>query len=146
MFRNLNFLKQWFWVFPVAFIIVQQCLTFNMHADKFADVKGYTDIHWGNDFITVYQKRFLEVKSFFLKPAHMGYCSEPGQTKPTFYLHYVLTQYNLAPNIVVEDTNTDTILYNLYETIHIDPANNFHLRNGWHVIRDFNNGFILLAK
>jgi hypothetical protein len=112
----------------------------------FSDPVKYIHQYKDQDFITKYGERFSEIKSFFSHPARIGYCSEPGQDKPSYYLHYTLTQYYLAPNIIDTRTDLDTILYNLYESGQLDESTNFHLKNGWHILKKFNNGFIILTK
>jgi hypothetical protein len=135
-------------VFGFAFfLIVWQLWSILLKWDfAFSDPGSYSKQNKGNDYVTKYGERFKEVKSFFSKPSRVGYCSELNQDKPTFYMHYTLTQYYLAPNIITTNINEDTILYNLYETFQLNESTNFHLNNGWRVIKNFNNGFIILAK
>jgi|GEM_PF-2975971 len=151
--------KKWF-VVPLLFIMVwQQWITFSAHEKEFLNPIHFIKENYGNDFITQYGNRFVEIKKLFTKPAHLTYMGEANEDFSTDVMHYVLTQYYLAPNLILRNDylspeviilrNTivsDTILYNLYRTIHLNPETNFHLNNGWHIVKDFNNGLIVLAK
>ena len=168
----VRFAKKWL-VVPLLFIIVwQQYITFSNHEKEFINPIHFIKENYGNDFITQYGNRYEEVKKIFTKPVHLTYIGEANEDYNTGVMHYYLTQYYLAPNIVLskEDYNTDivhyyhtqhdlasgviprknivcdTILYNLYSSIHINQESNFYLKNGWHLVKDFNNGLIVLVK
>jgi hypothetical protein len=129
----------------LVFAGLQQWSTFEKYSLQFETPLSYTQQTFGKDFITLYGKRFTEVKQFLNETNKIGYYSENNQNMPTFYLHYVLSQYYLTPTLLEKNENTDTILYNLYDSYRIDPEN-YHLKNGWQVIKDFNNGFILISR
>ena len=145
----------------------QQWTTFLRHEEKFLNPIEYTKQNYGNDFISVYGLRFNEIKKMFPSPTKICYFGEENEYFPTWSAQYSLAQYYLAPHILIREVkhsysrffsppNTifeekdtascDTIIYNLHQSIHIDPKTNFHLNNGWHVVKDFNNGLIVLAK
>ncbi len=145
----------------------QQWKTFSVYQEKFSSPVEFTSANYGKDDITQYENRFVEVKKMFNKSARLSYMGEPVvPNNGTREMHYALTQYYLAPNLLfrnsdakdsvvfnngaspvtASDVHCDTILYNLYSTIHINPATNYHLNHGWHVVNDFNNGIIILAK
>lgn len=129
----------------LCIIIFQGYITFLKNEDKFEDPIEFVKQNYGNDYITQYGNRFEDVTKMFPKPIHLCYV---GESNSDFALGiYALTQYYLSPNILIKNNiNCDTILYNLYSSIHIDPNTNYHLQNGWHIIKDFKNGLIILAK
>lgn len=145
----------------------QQWTTFKVYQEKFLDPIGFTKKVYGNDGITTYEKRLEDVKKAFTNTTTLNYIGE--STVPnngTREMHYALTQYYLAPNLLFRNESArdnvlynngaspvsyssivcDTLLYNLYSSGKIDVANNYHLKNGWHIAKDFDNGFILLTQ
>jgi hypothetical protein len=132
----------------LLFIIVGQgYITFLKHEEKFENPLKFVKQNYGNDYITQYGHRFKEIKKMFPKPAHLCYIGEDESDFAIWLANYTITQYYLSPNILIKNNiNCDTILYNLHNSIHINPETNIHLRDGWHVIKDFNNGLILFAK
>lgn len=131
----------------VSILVIQLYTTFINYEEKFENPVKVTKQDFGNDFITQYGKRFEEIKKMFPKPVHITYIGEANEDFAFGATHYVLTQYYLAPNLILRNNVVrDTIIYNLYNSKQIDPTTNFHLNNGWHVLKDFNNGLILLSK
>lgn len=130
----------------LVFVGLQQWNTFEKYSTQFEAPFAYTSKTLNQDFITNYGNRFAEVKEYLKGSAQIGYSSENNQNMPTYYLHYVLSQYYLTPTLLSKNQNSDTILYNLYESYKINPMENYHLKNGWRVIKDFNNGFILISR
>lgn len=128
-------------------IVGQLYITFIKYEEKFENPIKVTKQDYGNDFISQYGNRYDEMKKMLNKPVRMTYVGEPNEDFSSGCLHYFLTQYYLSPNLILRNNVVrDTIIYNLYVSKQMDPATNFHLNNGWHVIKDFNNGLILLAK
>lgn len=125
----------------------QLYFTFINYEQKFVNPVTVTKQDFGNDFITQYGKRFEEINKLFLKPTNLTYIGESNEDFASGALHYILTQYYLSPNLILR-TNIvrDTVIYNLYNSKQLDPSTNYHLNNGWHIIKDFNNGLIVLAK
>lgn len=142
-----KFVKKWL-VVPILLVMAwQQWTTFLNHEKKFLNPILFVKENYGNDYVTQYGNRYKEIKNIFTKPVHVTYIGEANEDYNTGAMHYYLTQYFLTPNIISRnEIACDTVLYNLYWTIHINPETNFHLNNGWHVAKDFNNGLILLAK
>ncbi len=131
----------------VGIIVAQLFKTFETHKSSFENPSLYFEQHYGNDFVTQYGHRFTEVKKMFHDVTILTYVSEANEDFSSKWTNYFLTQYHLAPNLVESKGDPhDTILYNLYSTRQIDPATNVYLNSGWHVVKDFNNGLILLAK
>ena len=135
-----------FW--GLLFIIAgQMYITFLKYEEKFENPIKFINQNYGNDYITQYGNRFEEIKKMFPTPTHLTYIGGANESSGIATFNYVLTQYFLSPNLVFKDNNIgDTLIYNLSISNHIDPATNFLLNNGWHVVKDFNNGLIILAK
>ena len=100
----------------------------------------------GNDFISNYNKKFEAMRPYLRPNSVMGYFSEPGESYVYWGMHICLTEYNIAPAAIIDKKDCDTILYNLYNTQHITTATDRHLQRGWKVLKDFNNGLILLIR
>ncbi|MES2394536.1 MAG: hypothetical protein V4549_00950 [Bacteroidota bacterium] len=150
----MKFKEQIIYIFNNIFLVVllgifvwQLYTTFIKYEEKFESPIKFTKQNYGNDYITLYGKRFEEIKKMFPKPAQLSYVGEANEDFGFATTHYVLTQYYLAPNLIFKNNGVhDTIIYNLYNSKQIDPTTNFHLNNGWRVLKDFNNGLIILAK
>ena len=128
-------------------MVWQQWSTLLSRQHQFFHPIQFTKQVYGNDYYSQYGNRFTEIKKFFPNPTRLNYIGEANEEYGYNEGYFALTQYYWVPNLLYRNCKTcDTILYNLYKTIHIDPATNFHLNNGWHVVKDFNNGLIILAK
>ncbi|MES2287030.1 MAG: hypothetical protein V4547_15165 [Bacteroidota bacterium] len=131
----------------LCFFVWQLYASFIKYEDKFENPVIVTKQDYGNDFITQYGNRFVEIKKLFPKPTNLTYIGENNEDFASGALHYILTQYYLSPNLILRNQIVrDTIIYNLYNSKQITPSTNFHLKNGWHIVKDFNNGLIVLAK
>lgn len=131
----------------IGVIVIQLYKTLENHKDNFENPTHYFQQNYGNDFVSQYGQRFTELKEMFPKLTILTYVSEPNEDFSSKWTNYFLTQYYLAPNLVERKGEPhDTILYNLYNSRQIDPTTNIHLNSGWHVVKDFNNGLILLAR
>lgn len=145
----------------------QQWVTFTKYIDKFSAPIQYIRNTYGNDDISQYSSRFEEVKRMFPGETRLTYVSESiVPNAGTREMHFAIGQYNLAPNLLFRNNHVsdsmvynsgaspvtfssaiyDTVIYNLYSSVHLDANNNYYLNNGWHVVKDFNNGIIILAK
>ncbi len=143
----LNYTKKGLCIFILCIMAWQQWLTFLKHEKKFLNPLQFVNEIYGRDYVSQNEKRFEEIKKMFPIPAHLCYLGEPNEDFALWSANYSISQYYLSPNILIKDNiSCDTILYNLYTSIHINPQTNFHLKNGWHVVKDFNNGLIVLAK
>lgn len=145
----------------------QQWITFSAHKDKFLNPIEYVKEKYGNDEITGYEKRVEGLKQILPKQGRFTYASEQHiPNAGTRDFHFALTQYYLAPRvffrnnlvpetisydygsapIVTSQIVCDTVLYNLFMSINPNPETDYYLKNGWHEIRNFNNGIVILAK
>jgi hypothetical protein len=143
----INIINKILMLFLLCLILGQLYITFIKYEEKFESPIIITKQEYGNDYITQYGKRFGEIIKMFPKPIRLSYVGESNESFETGYFHYVLTQYYLSPNLIFKNNDVrDTIVYNLYNSKKIDVTTNFHLNNGWHIVKDFENGLILLAK
>ncbi len=151
--------RKWLVLILLCIMGWQQWTTFAVHQEKFLNPVEFTKNNFGTEYITVYENRFHEIKKMFPFPAHLTYFGDGDETVATGTMHYSLTQYYLSPNLLFinksylypdlkynYDLIHDTLIYNLYRSGHLDPATNFHLNNGWHILKDFDNGLIILTK
>ena len=129
-----------------GFVVVQLYETFKSREASFTNPLHYFKENYGNDFVSQYGHRFTEIKKMFPELTQITYVSEPNEDLSSGWTNYFLTQYYMAPNLLEKKVVHDTVLYNLYASRQINPATNYHLNNGWHLVKDFNNGLILLAK
>lgn len=138
---------KWFCLPVLSIIAWQQGVTFLNHEKKFLDPVGFVKDNYGKDFITQYGTKFEEIKKMFPKPTHVTYFGEANEEYNTGAMHYYLSQYYLTPNVLfIDSVGRDTIVYNLYSSLHVNPETNFYLKNGWHIEKNFNNGLIVLVK
>jgi hypothetical protein len=102
----------------------------------------------GVDEITAYEARYQELKHTLPPDSVVGYLSDPvppdlprseGRTR---FKRFVLTQYALAPVIVVRSTEPDLVVGNFESPAHADTASAFHLT----LVRDFGDGVMLFRK
>jgi hypothetical protein len=160
-------LKKWLCFLLLGIMGWQQWDTFAKYQDKFASPVQYAKDTYGNDDVSQYETRIAEVKKMFPGEGHLTYVSEHlVPNAGTRELHFALSQYNLAPNLLYRNNLTpdsieydsgaspitfsslvcDTVIYNLFGSINIDPNNDYYLNNGWHIVKDFNDGIIVLAR
>lgn len=130
----------------IGVFVWQMFLTLKKNESDFFNFSHFVSDNFGKDFVSQYGSRYGELRTLFQGPTRIGYIGEEGESFSKGVTNYFLTQYYLTPNLVLKDKMADTILYNLYSTVHLDYASNFYLHNGWHLVKDFNNGLILLAK
>lgn len=123
----------------------QTWTTFSQHIPYIKDFKANFITPYGKDFVSEYTTRFDSIHHYVKPNTQLGYFSEPGENYVYWGMHGCLTAYNIAPAIARDKQTRDTILYNLYNTKHLD-ASNTHLQQGWKIWKDFGNGLILLKK
>jgi hypothetical protein len=97
---------------------------------------NFTNLIKPIDAITLNEKRYEELKPYLLRRGIVGYMSDVHSIK-----EYYLTQYTLAPVIVVKTKDYPLIIGNYQGTI-AGPEN---FKNGdLFLLRDFGNGVSLL--
>lgn len=159
---------QLFLILPLLGIIGwQQWLVFSKFQDSFLNFEGYLHKVQPIDDIAGYKTKLAEVRKMFSGRSKLTYASETiHPNEATREMHFALTQYELAPNLLFRNALTpdnlessigaapptytstvyDTVIYNLYCSFMLNPQNNYYLNNGYHVVKDFGNGIIILAK
>ncbi len=132
---------------PVIFFMSKQLwLTWQGYTDCAKNVKSCIVAPWGTDFITTYGTRYTQINQFLTTPTRIGYYGEPGESFGMWANNYVLSQYFMAPHVLEDKKANDTILYNLYGSQNPALISSQFLQQGWHILKDFNNGLILLSK
>lgn len=127
--------------------IFQLFWVFKNYETKFQKPIGFIQNNYSADFITQYRFKFEEIKKDYCGVTKFSYLSEEQENFSIGWTHYFLTQYYMAPNLTAHTKMpNDTLLYNLYNTKHLEPTRNYYLNNGWHIVKDYNNGLIVLAK
>lgn len=157
----------------LAFIILliilgwQQWRVFKNYEEPFLNPVAFVKKNYANDDISQYINRVQEAKKMFPGQGSLTYASEQHVPNAgTRDYHYALTQYYLAPRVFFRNNLMpetllydygsapitpssvvcDTVLYNLYMTLNPNPETDYYLKNGWHLIHNFNNGIVILAK
>ena len=131
----------------LCIVIWQGYIMLLKYETQFLNPKDYINKNYGYDYISKYGERFNEINKMFPKPTRLSYVGETVSGPHIWLASYLIAQYHFAPNLLLKECNNcDTILYNLITTLHINQEDNFHLKNGWHMVIDFDNGLILLAK
>lgn len=140
-------LRKWLCITLVLLIGWQQWVTFSLYQERLLHPIQFLKQNYGNDYISQYGKRFEEVNKYFTKPTLMQYFGETNEDQSAGIFHYYLTQYFLPPNVILNhNIDCDTIIYNLYNSKKFNTTTNSHIKNGWRLVKDFNNGIIILAK
>ena len=140
-------IKMVFGVIVVCAMAWQLFVMFEKYEDAFLDPTKFTRDNYGKDGLSIAGKRYEELKKMFPNTTHICYMSEESDNFPTWSANYCFTQYFAGPVVFIKDKkDCDTILYNLHWSKKIDTKTNYHLNNGWHIVKDFDNGLIVLAK
>jgi hypothetical protein len=144
----LKYTRIVFCVLLLCIMGYQQWATFSRHKDKFLSPIEYTKKNYLADGITQDAKRYVELRKMFTKPTRLNYVGETDEWDHAIGEGYfAFTQYNISPNLILrDDVPCDTVLYNLYRSMHINTETNIYIKKGWHVVKDFNNGLVILAK
>lgn len=120
---------------------------------------GASDLRWlrratepaprpGEDEISVYEHRFQEMRTVLPRTGVVGYWGHPELTTAlpgqglvhVHFQRFLLTQYALAPVLLVEGTEPEFVVGNFDPGMVPAPA------HGLRVVRDFGNGVILFRR
>lgn len=149
VWNTIELYKKWLILPVLGLMLWQQKTTFKVYEMAFSDPVNYIKNTFGTDMISQYSNRYTDIRKTLSTPFHASYIGETKAEEDNenpLIMHYYITQYNVAPVVLTNSgTIKDTILYNLYSSGRIDP-NNYYLKNGWHIVNDYGNGVILLAK
>ena len=95
------------------------------------------------DQITIYEKRFIEVKDFLQNHLVVGYISDYDDNSKENGLAYSMTQYVLAPVILVRGIKRNFIIGNFQSA---KPNVKTYEKENLSVIMDFGRGVILFER
>lgn len=95
------------------------------------------------DQITLYEKRFIELKEFLQNHLVVGYVSDYDDNSNENGLAYSMTQYVLAPIILVRGIKRNFIVGNFHGA---KPNIKAYENEKLSIYRDFGNGVILFER
>ncbi len=96
-----------------------------------------------SDQITLYEKRFMELKEFLQNHLAVGYVSDYDDNSDEDGIAYSMTQYVLAPIILVRGIKRNFIVGNFHSAkLNIKAYEKENLS----LYRDFGNGVILFER
>jgi hypothetical protein len=95
------------------------------------------------DQITIYERRFIELKEYLQNHLVVGYISDYDDNSTEDGLSYTMTQYVLAPIILVRGIKRNFIIGNFHST---KPNIKAYEKENLALIRDFGDGVILLER
>jgi len=95
------------------------------------------------DQITIYERRFIELKEYLQNHLVVGYISDYDDNSTEDGLSYTMTQYVLAPIILVRGIKRNFIIGNFHST---KPNIKAYEKENLAFIRDFGDGVILLER
>ena len=94
------------------------------------------------DHITRYERRYRELKLALPRRGVIGYVSGAGPFGTEEFRRYLLTEYALAPLVVINDTTPDLIVGNFHpDSVPAGPPS-----PGLQLVRDFGDGVWLLRR
>ena len=91
----------------------------------------------------VFQARFEEMRKALPPHGVVGYITDAAPDEATRSLEYFLTQYALAPVVVVDDPNQALVVSNFHTA---RAANDLLSEKHLVLVRDFSNGVLLLRS
>ena len=95
------------------------------------------------DQITIYEKRFIELKKLLQNHLVVGYVSDYDDNSTEDGIAYTMTQYVLTPIILVRGIKRNFIIGNFHST---KPNIKAYEKENLALIRDFGDGVILLER
>lgn len=128
----------------VALLLSAISVNFTLLTRVFTSLDKYKG---DNDEYSLYEKRFTDLKSSLEPGKPIGYisddyCLSNGELKDYNY-GYNLAQYSLAPVVLVEGTNCDSVLGNYNDSSSISLISS---RYKLGLIKDIGNGVMLFRK
>ena len=95
------------------------------------------------DQITIYEKKFIGLKEFLGNHLVVGYVSDYDDNSDEDGIAYTMTQYVLAPIILVRGIKRNFIIGNFHS---VKPNIKAYEKENLSLIRDFGNGVILFER
>jgi hypothetical protein len=95
------------------------------------------------DQVTIYEKKFIELKAFLQDHMVVGYVSDYDDNSDEDGMAYGMTQYVLAPIILVRGKKRNFIVGNFHGA---NPNIKAYEEENLSLYRDFGNGVILFQR
>jgi hypothetical protein len=95
------------------------------------------------DQVTIYEKKFIELKAFLQDHMVVGYVSDYDANSDEDGMAYGMTQYVLAPIILVRGKKRNFIVGNFHSA---NPNIKAYEEENLSLYRDFGNGVILFQR
>jgi hypothetical protein len=95
------------------------------------------------DQVTIYEKKFIELKAFLQDHLAVGYVSDYDANSDEDGMAYGMTQYVLAPIILVRGKKRNFIVGNFHSA---NPNIKAYEEENLSLYRDFGNGVILFQR
>jgi hypothetical protein len=95
------------------------------------------------DQVTIYEKKFIELKAFLQDHLVVGYVSDYDANSDEDGMAYGMTQYVLAPIILVRGKKRNFIVGNFHSA---NPNIKAYEEENLSLYRDFGNGVILFQR
>ncbi len=100
------------------------------------------------DIVALFEHRMSELKKMVGPKDTIGYFSNvvPDEMDRERPMDYVITQYVLAPALIVNSTDATLVLGNFFGSESMDAAYETIQRNRLHPLRDFGEGVVLFRR
>jgi hypothetical protein len=132
--KPLSFLK--IAVFAILFYWIFQQLNVHWNTAKaLGQSTTFNTTKIESSFISDYQKRYAGLDSILKPNGRYMYAN-----------NYIISQYTLAPAVLLENKLTDTLIFNLYASMNIQSAGAQYLAQGYTVFYQNSFGVFLLHK
>lgn len=119
-------------------------IVLSFHFNFKALLKGIQRYQRGEpDQITIYEKRFMELKAMLENHLVVGYVSDYNDNSDENGIAFSMTQYVLAPILLVRGTKRDFIVGNFHRA---KPNINAFEKENLSIYKDFGNGVILFER
>jgi hypothetical protein len=142
--KPLSFLK--IAVFAILFYWIFQQLNVHWNTAKaLGQSTTFNTTKIESSFISDYQKRYAGLDSI-LKPNGRYMYKSDSVNFPLYANNYIISQYTLAPAVLLENKLTDTLIFNLYASMNIQSAGAQYLAQGYTVFYQNSFGVFLLHK
>jgi len=127
-----------------VFFLFSAIIIFSFHNNLQALQKGIERYKRKElDQITIYEERFVELKEFLQNHLVVGYVSDYDDNSDEDGIAYSMTQYVLAPIILVRGKKRNFIVGNFHSA---KPNIKAYEKENLSLYRDFGNGVILFQR
>lgn len=103
-----------------------------------------SDGYWRKpDAISPYVRRFQAIRQSLPPKGVVGYLTDENLKDYRLLMGFILTQYALAPVVIVRETTQDCVIGNFHEG---PPSPRYLKRFGLVVLQDYGNGVMRLGR